>query len=74
MGEGDYIVLVDGQRLVLSHWDDIPAEVDAIIKFVPRIPPGPHTQAQHDEIEQLPSIFREFLKRERPYASRYKDR
>ena len=48
MGEGEYIVLIDGVEHRYTHWDDIPQEFDNMIKFLPVIPEGPHTEAQHD--------------------------
>ncbi len=74
MGSGEFIVLVDGRLDRFSHWDGIPAVVDAIVKFLPDIPPGPHTAEQHDAIELLPKIFAEFMKRERGHACRDKNR
>ena len=70
MGEGEYTVLDGGELLHFTHWDDLPAEFDAIIKFLPTIPPGPHTHEQHEAIDRLPQTFREFMQRGRKYASR----
>jgi len=74
LGRGAYIVLVDGELRHLDHWDQIPAEVDAIIKFLPDIPPGPHTHEQHEQIDRLTEIFQSFMQRERRHASRDQDR
>lgn len=35
MGEGEYIVLIDGVEHRYTHWDDIPQEFDNMIKFLP---------------------------------------
>jgi hypothetical protein len=74
MGKGEYTILLDGQLLHFTHWDDLPAEFDAMIKFMPDIPPGPHTHEQHEAIERLPQIFREFMLRERKHASHHPSR
>lgn len=64
MGEGEYVVLIDGEAHRFSHWDDIPESFDNLVKFLPEIPPGPHTEDQHKAIEQLPAIFMRFFQRE----------
>ena len=74
LGAGQYVVLLNGELLAFGHWNDIPAKVDAIIKFLPDIPPGPHTDEQHEQIERLTETFREFMKRERKHASRDQNR
>ena len=73
MGEGEYIVLIDGVEHRYTHWDDIPQEFDNLIKFLPLIPEGPHTEVQNDAINQLPDIFRSFMRREKD-ACRDKNR
>lgn len=74
LGKGAYVVLVDGELMEFGHWDEIPAEVDAIIKFLPDIPPGPHTHEQHEQLDRLTEIFHSFMQRERRHASRDQDR
>lgn len=62
LGKGEYLVLVDGKVQSFSHWDDLPEKGD-IVKFLPEIPPGPHTEEQHRQIDELPAIFAGFLRR-----------
>lgn len=47
-----FVVEKDDQLLTFSCYEDIPSDFDRLIEFRPEIPPGPHTDAQHDEIEQ----------------------
>ena len=72
MGEGDYAVLVEGEVLEFSHWDDLPETFDNLIRWVPDVPPEPHTEAQHEAISSLPEKLRETLRRE--HASGNPDR
>lgn len=64
MGEGEYIVLIRGELRRFTHWDQIPEQFGNLIKFLPAIPPGPHTHEQHEELERMTEIFRGFLARE----------
>lgn len=74
LGPGDYLVRVDGQLRHYSHWDDIPAEIDDLIRFAPTIPPGPHSEAQHAAIARLPEVLQQLRARERRHARRDPDR
>ncbi|MBP0047651.1 hypothetical protein H9C73_02790 [Marinobacterium sp. AK62] len=62
-GTGRYQYITDGELHSCSHWNDLPDQIQELIEWVPEIPPGPHTQQQHDDIERLPEIFMEFLAR-----------
>ena len=65
LGAGSYLIMIDGKINKYTHWDQIPERFDNIIRFLPDIPPGPHTPEQHQAIEDLPNIFRRFMERER---------
>lgn len=73
MGAGRYAVRVGGEIRRYTHWDQLPETFDNLIQWEPEIPPEPHTEEQHEQIERLPSLFREHLARE-THASRNKDR
>ena len=34
-----------------DHYENIPDDFDHVIEFLPEIPPGPHTEQQHQEID-----------------------
>ena len=38
-------------------YEDIPDDFDHVIEFLPEIPPGPHTQEQHEEIDSWTDKF-----------------
>lgn len=40
-----------------DRYELIPADFDHVIAFVPEIPPGPHTQEQHEEIDSWHDKF-----------------
>lgn len=72
IGAGDYLVIVGGQLCRYTHIDQIPGDFDHIVKFLPDIPPGPHTHEQHEDIERLGETFRAFMEKE--YARRHASR
>ena len=55
-GEGRYSwVGLDGELRHGAHWNDLPAEMDRLVAFVPDMLPEPHTQADHDAMDQFPT-------------------
>jgi hypothetical protein len=46
-----FVIMISGQLHEYSRYEDIPVVFDHVIEFCPEIPPGPHTQSQHDEID-----------------------
>ena len=42
----------EGKLETYTEFEAIPDDFDHVIEFRPVIPPGPHTDQQHEEIEQ----------------------
>lgn len=61
---GTFIVLVDGKLETYDRFEDIPQVIDNVVKFLPFVPPPPHTDEQHEEMESHSEKFRELLARE----------
>jgi len=52
---------------VYDCYDDIPDDLDHVIEFLPEIPPEPHTQQQHKEIDAWLGLFNTLM--EKAYAT-----
>ena len=72
MLKGLFIVMIDGRLEEFYDFNAIPKEIDHVIKFIPTIPPEPHTDEEHEIIEQWGERFKELMERE--YASSNKNR
>ena len=59
-----FVVRIDQDLKEYSNYDDIPNKFDNLISFEPVIPPEPHTEEQHEEIEKWNSRLHELMKRE----------
>ena len=59
-----FVVRINQDLKEYSNYDDIPNEFDNLISFEPVIPPEPHTEEQHEEIEKWNSRLHELMKRE----------
>lgn len=57
-------ILIDGKVVVYERYEDIPEHFDNVVAFLPDIPPGPHTDEQHEEITDWMVKFAELMKRE----------
>ena len=47
-----FVIMRQGRLETYSDFDAIPLDFDHVIEFAPEIPPGPHTDADHEEIDQ----------------------
>ena len=59
-----FAILIDGKVQVFDNYDDIPETFENVIRFEPEVPPEPHTEEQHHEIEQWNNKLQRLLKRE----------
>jgi len=58
-------VLRNGKIEEYYDYDHIPLDFDNIIAFLPEIPPVPHTEEQHEEIESWNLKFQKLMEIER---------
>ena len=60
----EFVVLRKGILETYNKYEDIPENFDHIIKFLPDIPDGPHTDEQQEEIDSWNDKLTELMKRE----------
>ncbi|WP_292486284.1 hypothetical protein [Methanohalobium sp.] len=53
----DFQIIKNGKLLKFTRYQDIPKDFDNVVKFLPEIPPEPHTPEQHEEIEDWHNKF-----------------
>jgi len=63
--KGEFVFIIDGETKYFSDFRDIPEDFDHVIKFVPEIPDGPHTDHQHDEIDEWNQRLQKLMEKER---------
>ena len=61
----EFIIRDKGKLITYTKYKDIPEVFDHLIKFLPEIPPEPHTPEQHEEIGQWNNRLQQVMKRER---------
>jgi hypothetical protein len=62
-------IIIDGALQTYTRFEDIPATFEHLVAFVPEIPPGPHTHAQHEEIDGWQDKFNQLMGRARASSS-----
>ena len=67
-----FVIMQDDRLYEYAEYEQIPDQFDHVIEFAPEIPPGPHTDQQHEEIEQWQTKFERLMEIE--HASSRKKR
>ena len=57
----EFVILRNGILETYYDYDTIPNDFDHVIKFMPEIPPEPHTEDQHEEIEMWPARLQKLM-------------
>ena len=61
--KGKFKVLIDGDVKKYTNYNDIPEKIDDVIQCLFDVPEPPHTDEQHEEMEQHLSKISELVKR-----------
>jgi len=70
----EFVIMRNGVLETYTNYEDIPKDFEHVIKFLVDIPPGPHTEEQHEEIETWNGKLQALMEIERQNASRNKNR
>ena len=57
----EFVIKRNGVLETYTDYDAIPKDFDHVIKFLPEIPPPPHTHEQHEEIDQWPARLQKLM-------------
>jgi hypothetical protein len=66
----EFVVKRNGILETYTQFEDIPDDFEHVIKFLPEIPEGPHTEEQHEEIDAWNDKLQILMEIERRNASR----
>mgnify|MGYP006901882523 CR=1 FL=1 len=66
----EFVILVNGELVTYTNYDDIPEQFDNIIKFLPDIPDGPHSHDDHDEISKWNERLQQLMEKERASSNK----
>ena len=60
-----FVVMKNNAMHTYTDYDAIPNDFDHVIEFLPEVPEGPHTEEQHEEIEQWNRKLQKLMEIER---------
>jgi hypothetical protein len=63
--KGEFVFIINGELKTFYDYREIPEDFEHVIKFVPEIPPGPHTHDEHDELALWNDRLQKLLEKER---------
>lgn len=66
----EFVLLVKGELKTYTNYEDIPDEFDNVIKFIPKIPDGPHSHDEHEEIEKWNERLQQLMEKERARSNK----
>lgn len=58
-----FVIMRNDNIEVYDQYESIPNDLDHVIEFVPEIPPEPHTQQQHEEIDSWLDLFSQLMEK-----------
>ena len=61
----EFKFIVNGELVTYDKYEDIPETFEHVIKFLPDIPPAPHTEEDHEEIQEWNNKFQKLMEKER---------
>ena len=62
--KGEFVILKDGVLEYYSDYDSIPETFDNVIRCEFEYPEGPHSEEQHEEMEQYNNLLQALMQRE----------
>jgi hypothetical protein len=63
--KGEFILMIDGKLETFDDYRKIPRVFQHLIKFSPDIPPPPHNEKQHQEMDVWNERLLELVNREK---------
>ena len=61
----EFQFIVNGELVTYDKYEDIQETFEHVIKFLPDVPPEPHTEKEHEEIQEWNNKFQELMEKER---------
>ena len=56
---------INGELVLYDKYEDIPEDFEHVIRFIPDIPPEPHTEDEHAEMALWNIRLQELMEKER---------
>ena len=57
--------VVNGELVSYDSYEDIPNDFEHVIRFIPDVPPEPHTEEDHEEMALWNTRLQKLMEKER---------
>ena len=61
----EFQFIINGELVLYDKYEDIPEDFEHVIRFIPDIPPEPHTEDEHAEMALWNTTLQELMEKER---------
>ena len=61
----EFQFIINGELVLYDKYEDIPEDFEHVIRFIPDIPPEPHTEDEHAEMAQWNTRLQKLMEKER---------
>ena len=61
----EFQFIINGELVLYDKYEDIPEDFEHVIRFIPDIPPEPHTEDEHAEMTLWNIRLQELMEKER---------
>ena len=61
----EFQFIINGELVLYDKYEDIPEDFEHVIRFIPDIPPEPHTEDEHEEMAKWNIRLQELMEKER---------
>ena len=61
----EFQFIINGELVLYDKYEDIPEDFEHVIRFIPDVPPEPHTEDEHAEMALWNIRLQELMEKER---------
>ena len=61
----EFQFIINGELVLYDKYEDIPEDFEHVIRFIPDVPPEPHTEEDHEEMALWNTRLQKLMEKER---------
>ena len=61
----EFQLIINGELALYDKYEDIPEDFEHVIRFIPDVPPEPHTEEDHEEMALWNTRLQKLMEKER---------
>ena len=61
----EFQFIINGELVLYDNYEDLPEDFEHVIRFIPDVPPEPHTEEDHEEMALWNTRLQKLMEKER---------